>query len=326
MPAAAGAAPEALVAAAGHATLMKSLARSHAVIAELVGGRGFHYVDIPVHGNIGDLLIMQGTLEFFRRNDLKPRLIAPVFAYSPQWLQPGEAIVFHGGGNFGDLYWQYGNQPMREKAVAMLPRNRIIVLPQTLHFSSERERRRSAGIFRSHPDVHICVRDRQSYRLAQDFSDHVYLLPDMAHQLYPMAVPGAADGRGTLVISRVDDEKTAGGRVEGPSTDWPQLVGEREKKIDAFRRGMRALYRAGMGCPTGMLQARLWIAYAERLTAEAAGLFSAHSHIVTDRLHGHILACLLDLPSTVMDNSYGKNSSYVETWTGASGLVRLRRG
>ena len=27
-------------------------------------GRPFHYVDLPVHGNIGDLLILHGTLAF----------------------------------------------------------------------------------------------------------------------------------------------------------------------------------------------------------------------------------------------------------------------
>jgi exopolysaccharide biosynthesis predicted pyruvyltransferase EpsI len=37
--------------------------------------------------------------------------------------------------------------------------------------------------------------------------------------------------------------------------------------------------------------------------------------VVTDRLHGHILSLLLDLPHVVLDNRIGKLRSYYETWT-----------
>ena len=32
-------------------------------------------------------------------------------------------------------------------------------------------------------------------------------------------------------------------------------------------------------------------------------------------MHGHILACLVDVPNIVIDNSYGKNSGYYKQWT-----------
>ena len=50
--------------------LNAELMAKHAVLLDLIGKRSFHYVDIPMHGNIGDLLIMQGTMEFFRKPDL----------------------------------------------------------------------------------------------------------------------------------------------------------------------------------------------------------------------------------------------------------------
>ncbi|KAF7962366.1 hypothetical protein AWV80_22615 [Cupriavidus sp. UYMU48A] len=67
----------------------------------------------------------------------------------------------------------------------------------------------------------------------------------------------------------------------------------------------------------------LWMKYADRLIAEAIDLFSSHEHVLTDRLHGHILACLLDMPNTVSDNSYGKNSGYINSWTKESSIVQL---
>jgi pyruvyl transferase EpsO len=43
--------------------------------------------------------------------------------------------------------------------------------------------------------------------------------------------------------------------------------------------------------------------------------------VITDRLHGHILSLLLGLPHVVLDNSYGKNRAFYETWTASSPLA-----
>lgn len=312
-----------------HSVLMTGLSDKHQIIADLVGKQPFHYIDYPVHGNIGDLLIMHGTLAFFDRYHLTPRISAPAFSYNPGWIEKDDVILFHGGGNFGDLYTEFGMQALRELVVSTRPHNRIIVLPQTLHFSSAEARERSARLFRKHPDVHICVRDYASFEIAQAFTDHVHLLPDMAHQLYPI-VPRHSSVRGALLISRMDGEKraTAGSEVidYAAVTDWPVVVGERERNIDFFRRAMRSTYRLGIGWNSNKLLTRSWAKYSGRLIDDAVKLFSYHNHIVTDRLHGHILACLMNKSSTVLDNSYGKNSSYVSAWTANSELVALRKG
>ena len=95
---------DAMPATANHKQLSTELMAMHEVLLDLIGDAPFHYVDIPTHGNIGDLLIMHGTLTFFRKHGLKPKLIAPYFAYDAEWIEEGDVIVFHGGGNFGDLY------------------------------------------------------------------------------------------------------------------------------------------------------------------------------------------------------------------------------
>ena len=312
-----------------HAAMMTGLASRHDILVDLIGDRPLHYVDFPVHGNIGDLLIMHGTLAFFRKNNLVPRLSAPAFTYEPEWIDKGEVIVFHGGGNFGDLYAEYGMQLLREYVVSSRPENRIIVLPQTIHFSSAQERQRSAKLFRTHPDVHICVRDHASYQIAQEFSDYVYLLPDMAHQLYRINPSASAQDLGTLLISRMDDEKSDAAHAMQfdavATTDWPLLVGDSERHIESFRRAMRVMHRFGMGWLGNQVLSGLWARYSGRLITNAITLFSAHERIVTDRLHGHILACLMDKPNTVLDNSYGKNSSYVSAWTVNSELVTLQK-
>lgn len=304
--------------------LNAELIAKHAVLLDLIGRRPFHYVDIPMHGNIGDLLIMLGTLEFFKKHALTPSLISPYFSFDPAWVTRDEAIVFHGGGNFGDLYPFF--QQLRERVTAACPGNRIIILPQSFHFSSPQKMAESAAIFRRHPDLHICVRDKVSLEQARAFTDNVYLLPDMAHQLYPLG-EGYNQRGDALLITRVDDEKVDHGTLPdvkvGSHTDWPQFVGERERNINRIRRVLDAFARRNMGRLANTMLVPVWIWYAQRLVDDAIRMFGRHNLVVTDRLHGHILAVLMDMPTMVLDNSYGKNSRYAAVWTARSRLVNL---
>jgi hypothetical protein len=44
--------------------------------------------------------------------------------------------------------------------------------------------------------------------------------------------------------------------------------------------------------------------------------------VITDRLHGHILCTLLEIPHVVLDNSYGKISRFLDSFTRNCELVR----
>lgn len=306
-----------------HDDLMLNIMGQHDFIKDLIGDKSFVYVDMPVYGNIGDLLIMAGTLSYFKQNKLAPRIMAPIFAFDIDWIKPDEVVVFQGGGNFGDLY--AGMQRLREKVAKEKPHNRIIILPQTIHFSSPEALAESAAIFSSHSDIHLCVRDERSYALAQQFTNQAYLVPDMAHHLYPLK-GNQVPLKKLLLLSRTDGEKSAKQVVKmqfDTITDWPELVGKREKNFRLFYLGMRIFFRAGLGVLGSKIFSKLWPKYANTLINDAIKLFSKHESIVTDRLHGHILACLMSKPHTVLDNSYGKNSGYCRVWTARSDIVRL---
>lgn len=307
-----------------HRSMMLDLQKMHDVIYDLLKDQRFHYIDIPMHDNIGDLLIMQGTLAFFKKKKLTPATTSTASAFDPSWVRPGDILVFHGGGNFGDLYANIND--LREDIITRFPNNRIIMLPQTIFFSTDEKRDRSAAVFRRHSDVHIFIRDKVSERIAQQFSDHVYLVPDMAHQLYPIASNG--DGQGVLRIERVDVEKPAVPESLkdlnfDTRTDWVEVIGPEKRWIDLAWR-LEGRFKARRW---DALQKRLgpwyWVPLAQRFSSKAVALFARHDHIVTDRLHGHILSCLMDKRNTVIDNSYGKNSTYINEWTGSSDLVRL---
>lgn len=300
---------------------MEALKASLAAIVKLIPpGAPLVYMDYPVLENVGDLLIMLGTEQFFRDYDLPIAYRASIFDFHrlPHHLRrPDTVILSGGGGNLGDLYNLH--QTFRERLIANHAANRIIHLPQSIHFSDRTRLAQCARVMRAHPDLHIFVRDEASHRLAREhFSDNVYLSPDMAHQLWPKFATalGSAEEDGVLHLMRTDGERRA-----IPATlqdkrdhflDWPDLLGPLDRlAVRLFVYAHRANGYLGNRMPVH----RLWCAYANRLVDRALALYRTHASVVTSRLHGHILACLMAKPNQLIDNSYGKNSAYFRAWT-----------
>lgn len=277
-------------------------------------GSSIYYVDYPVHSNGGDLLIMKGTEAFFKDYDIIVQARYSVLDFPDNLNIPtDQIIVLHGGGNFGDLY--PAHQKLREKIITDYPHHRVVILPQTIFYIEESEFDRTAQIFNQHRDVHLYVRDTLSYNMAlEKFNTcNVYLSPDMAHQLWPI-MPTSDPVKELLYFFRTDIEKTKeqeelelSGR--GDYLDWISLYNRVEKKtismiVNRMRKG---------GGPLPMQV--IWSKYTDYLVDKAVKRFSGYQHVQTSRLHGHILSCLLDKPNILLDNSYGKNSNYYNTWT-----------
>jgi pyruvyl transferase EpsO len=285
-------------------------------------GTSIYYMDYPVHSNGGDLLIMKGTEAFFKDYNIRVSSRYSILDFPENLNIPKDhMIVLHGGGNFGDLY--PAHQKLREKIITQYPQHRIVMLPQTIFYKSEFEFERTAQIFNRHKDVHLYVRDTLSYELAtQKFPEcHIYLSPDMAHQLWPIVSKGSPT-RDLLCFFRTDIEKTREqeqleGIGRGDYLDWISLYSRVEKKsINMIVRMMR---RGSGRLP---MQA-IWGKYTDYLVDKAVKRFSGYRSVQTSRLHGHILSCLMDKPNTLLDNSYGKNSNYYHTWTSGIQTAQL---
>lgn len=315
-----------------HAEVMDRLAARHGQIAELIGGRPVQYVDVPMYANVGDLLIMLGTERFFERHRIEVRRRSAYFNFDLSRVRPDEVVVFQGGGNFGDLYEH--PQSVRDTSIERLAGHRVIVMPQSLHFRDPEAIARMAPRYRRHPDFHLCVRDRESMVMAREFTPNVHLLPDMAHQLWPLqrsahaAPPCDRTGR-VLHFIRTDGESGEPPSLPGTEhaavtrCDWPDFVGRRDAVYLNLCRALRVLRALRLDGQVSQPALRAWRGHVEALAAQAIALFGSHERVVTDRLHGHILSCLLAVPNQVIDNAYGKNSRYVGEWTGASDIVEL---
>lgn len=293
---------------------MEQLKRMLSPIVDVVPpGSKVLYLDIPVHGNIGDLLILKGTEQFFREHRIQVCKRLSHLQFRDRMRIPADwIIVCHGGGNFGDLYPE--NQKLRERAAEAYPDNRIVVLPQTVYFADARRAEQSLALLGRHRDFHLFVRDRASFEAVKGKLRHVSLVPDMAHQLFPVETSNEGPG-GVLGLFRTDGEAT-GERLPDQAcsarTDWPHLLSAGDQLIiEMMARACtldRYLYNLLPLIP-------LWYRIANRFVAKAVRLYSGRDAIVTNRLHGHLLACLMKKPNRLLDNSYGKNEGYYRQWT-----------
>lgn len=300
-------------------SVMAALKQRVAELAVVVPtGAAVTYLDYAVANNVGDVLIMLGTDAFFTANSNR----IAVAGNADNGLrrlaatQQRELIVLQGGGNLGDLY--PGHERFRQAVIAARQHNPIVILPQTVHFESRAALARASRIYRAHPDLVICVRDRESEHVAREhLADRVLLAPDMAHYLWP--VPPQQAGQEALTLLRTDGEAVAGSTR---GVDWNAALTPVTKiAIKCINR----LHRIDGTVRTGLPLYDLNRTLALRIMAEAVEFFSPYGVVTTSRLHAHILACLMGKEVTLLDNSYGKNRSYFEAWTRDAGVRMLTR-
>lgn len=283
------------------------------------------YMEYPVYNNVGDLLIMKGTERFFKDNEIEVVARYSFMNFRKKVKLPQDCIIVcQGGGNFGDLY--RGPQQLREYLVGNYPDNRIVILPQTIYYKSKENLKETAAIFNKHKDVHLFVRDEKSYEIIKnEFNVNAYLSPDMAHQLWPIHVEEVAK-KEVLHFIRTDDEinlKLEGtGSPEGDILDWPVLLSKLDHKTVNMFQFISKIDRVMFNI---LPIHKLWEIYSDYLVNKSIKVFGEYQCISTSRLHGHILSCLMNKENVVIDNSYGKNSTYYDRWTKICDNVTLKK-
>jgi pyruvyl transferase EpsO len=293
-------------------SLKQELART---LAELVPrGSPAVFLDYPAHSNLGDHLIRLATEKWLRDEEIEVAGLWNLQNFRHPPLPEGTTLLLQGGGNFGDLYPQ---QPFREGVVRRYPHNRIVFLPQAVHYRDPDRAAAATAVLSAHPRLTILLRDRRSLEAARrHFPDcDLRLAPDMASWLHPWDVNPAGRGggtatAGTLYLLRRDLELRSGQETPdcGPGWrgDWRDLLGHRYWRL-------RLLKAAGYVLPAGAMAAASR-REAELAVARCADRFRQHDLVVSSRLHGFLLACLLEIPGVLLDNSYGKNHAYFQTW------------
>lgn len=296
---------------------------SAAVLAAIrtvsAGFSDYALLDFPSHWNIGDSAIWLGEVEILRcAHGRAPGYVSHV-KYSitePARVLADRGLIYlHGGGNFGDIWPAY--QIYREAILQRYPNHRIVQLPQSLHFGQPEGIERTKRAIAGHRDFHLMVRDHESLTFAQaHFDCPVLLVPDSAFGIDMTAFARVAQPQGIKALFRVDKERrpdaTAGRALfkDAVIEDWHWHSKTRRNLEKAVMGGfmmlpVRVLMAPRAASFTAMARARVAMGFAQLDRAEV---------VVTDRLHGHIMATLLGKPHVVIDNFYGKIANFIGAW------------
>lgn len=282
-------------------------------------------IDPPNHANVGDSAIFLGEIAFIRRHfpTAKVRFF-DIHSYSvkaEKYIDKSDLILLHGGGNFGDLWPQH--HILRLDILERFPNKPVIQLPQSIHFTSDRNAEKTVNTINRHKNFSLVVRDESSFETAkQMFECQVRLAPDMAFAMQTIEREDATVGCSCLL--RTDKEKIAehsdvielAKRQLGSVSinDWIIEQNTYIKKLDRHlcRATRKMPFVSG---PLGALHLYIRTKYANQRLAVGVRLLSQGKFVFTDRLHGHILSCLLLIPNVIFNSLDGKVGAFHETWT-----------
>ncbi len=281
-------------------------------------------IDFPNYSNVGDSSIWLGERDYLSNRSVSIRYLCDTATYEKMILtscHPKGPILIQGGGNFGDLWPRH--QRLREQVLLDFPNRLVVQLPQSIHFKDPQNLKHAAEIINNHKRFILMVRDRQSLELAKKFfCCTVTLCPDMAFAMDHKRIKDRFRDPECMVLylSRTDKE----------ASQWKSAASYRHEDIRIsdwitehswcglfFYRFANRLER--------FKHPVLWIGaqkfrligaqiLARKRLSNGLRLLSLGERVVTDRLHGMILALLMKRSVYVFDNSYGKLSCFYNAW------------
>lgn len=326
-----------------HTELVQRLRRTLLdALKPLFGGPGpFVLIDYPNSANAGDHAIWIGEKIFLKSLGIDIAYQCSLETYDKVAMTKAlgaGTILMHGGGNFGDTYIFH---QFRHKVLADFPDNKIVIFPQTAMFFTDIGIRQSAELFAAHANVTITVRDVLSFHILKKSFSHrhrIILAPDMAFMIQHQT-RRIKPAFGIVWLSRTDVEGVHGDSV--PKTIKPQQLRQQNIHLGQQEDGIPTIAKGDV--VGSMLLVTDWY----RCTLDQQGhtryqtlefdqrslfwlnralrILSLGHVVITDRLHAHILCTLAGIPHILLNNSYGKNISFFETWCRPLDLCQLAR-
>lgn len=296
------------------------------------------YLDLPYYTNIGDILIWKGTEGYLKTISYRCIYKSSIETYIKPKISKETIILIQGGGNFGDIWRRHVDFWL--EIIKEFPDNKIIILPQTVFYQDDKIMKLDAMIMGCHSKLFICARDTTTQKLLQrSFSNMILLIPDMAFFIDEKYFKGFRRTnnsksllfkRNDIELQQYDFEKHIPPDELFETHDWPSM--EKSLFILETINKLKGLLRITKGhIYINHFVAKIinWYAiyiFMPRLFSIGIKFIWSYNHIYTTRLHGAIASVLLQKKCTFFDNSYGKNSSFYNTWlTNINSFVFIKK-
>lgn len=257
-----------------------------------------YLLNTPEHGNLGDHAIAMAEKKFL--NDYFPEFEVveiigtdSLFQNKLQMINDEDIIFLHGGGYLGDL-WPWEDERCKN-IIQQFPDNKIIYFPQTYYFADEKTRQQKIeedkAFYERYPNVSFFLRDANSYHMVinsicSDWNN-VRKYPDIV--LYGR-YEKQLNRDGILLCLRSDKERIS-------ERNWEETV-----LAYAKQNNLSVKY-------TDMVEGDyLNVDDREDAVSSKMDEFASAQLVITDRLHGMIVAALTGTPCIAFDNISGKVS------------------
>lgn len=265
------------------------------------------------YGNLGDVAITLAQTSFLKRKfpdaDVRSIPISQTLQYIGavhKVVAPKDIICLVGGGNMSDLYSDI--EFLRQLVIKNFYSNRIISFPQSVYFTDAGQAilDKSRKIYSKHSNLTLMAREKASFHRMKKYfpKNNVILIPDIVLTLDKRK--NYVRDKSVLFCLRKDKEQMYADISEIPSLKR-FLDSQASKKLFIDTQIADDLVRNDGG---------------EKHVNILLEQFSHAGIVVTDRLHGMILAFITGTPALVFDNSTKKISETYE-WIKDCGFIHL---
>jgi len=267
--------------------------------------------DIPEHGNLGDHAIAIAEKKFLYSYfpDIViheiPQKISKNCCLKLRPLIQNSTIIITGGGNMGTL-WFHHEELFRE-LIKYYPKNRIVFFPQTIYYADSEWGRQefeiSKNIYNAHSDLHICAREKTSYKIMKNAyeNNEVVLVPDIVTYLKKDMPDYKRNG--ILLCIRSDKES----------------VLNKQTKDKIYK--LASKFSQIINVTSTVVPMIINIDVREHYLEEKLNEFKKSRLVITDRLHGMIFSAITSTPCVAIDNyshkvkgtyEWIKNNDYIQ--------------
>lgn len=255
----------------------------------------------PENGNAGDQAIALAQYEFLKKNfsdkyDIITIRLIDFWCYFRcivKCSSKDDVIMIQGGGNMGDVY--AAAEYMRHLLIKFLPKNRIVIFPQTFSYTDtafgNKLKRETKSIYCKHKNLTICAREQYSYEMMKLFftENKVLLIPDMVLWLDVEEIPKCE--RDKILICLRDD-------CEGV------LSGAQKEKINELcKKSNLEVIKTDTFAPNVVISN---LEERKRIVKDKIDEFAGAKLVITDRLHGMVFAMYAHTPCLVFSNNNHK--------------------